>query len=176
MKYSYSAKNELNGQENLLRAYEICLTGKFLMKLFSFGTDENHVDKTQIDRYNEMLEGTTTIITDKADILIEIVKPSINSLLSVRKQETIEDIKNRVKGYPHSKPQQNISPELCDSSQALLKTAYNRLGLMPYEVQIIIEVAQTIAMMDGENKILVQHLAEAIQYRSIDKEILNKLN
>jgi magnesium chelatase family protein len=59
---------------------------------------------------------------------------------------------------------------ISEEGQVLLKNAMDRINLSARAYNRILKVARTIADLDGSSPILTEHLAEAIQYRSLDRE------
>ncbi len=62
---------------------------------------------------------------------------------------------------------------LDEAGASLLKTAMTRLGLSARAYDRILKVSRTIADLEGDAHINAAHVSEAIQYRTLDRELWN---
>ncbi|TZF82075.1 YifB family Mg chelatase-like AAA ATPase [Pedobacter sp. BS3] len=127
-------------------------------------------------------------LLDRIDLHVEVTPVDFNELASDRVAEKSADIRQRVtrareiqdKRFEH-KPdlycnaQMSVKMvrEVCqinEAGQALLKKAMEKLGLSARAYDRILKVARTIADLAGSENIQTEHLAEAIHYRSLDRE------
>ena len=60
---------------------------------------------------------------------------------------------------------------LSEEVKSLLRAAIQNLGLSARSYDRLLKVARTVADLEGADKILVSHVAEAIQYRSLDRKL-----
>ena len=127
-------------------------------------------------------------LLDRIDIHIEVTPVAFDKLSEPRKGEGSKIIKERVLAarelqtnrfqgqngvYCNSQIPSKYLREICaisSSGNALLETAMNRLGLSARAYDRILKVSRTIADLAGSSDIQNEHLAEAIQYRSLDRE------
>ena len=141
--------------------------------------------EAQIHKYLSKLSGP---LMDRIDIHIEVDNVKYEELTDkTSNEEKSEDIKKRVnmaraiqnerlKGenkYCNSQMTVKDCNKYCkldEDSELLLKTAFEKLNLSARAHNRILKVARTIADLAGEENILAEHIAEAIQYRSLDKK------
>jgi magnesium chelatase family protein len=151
----------------------------------------NHPDKEcvcgsgVVQRYLSKVSGP---LLDRIDLHVEVVPVSFDEMTSFRKSDTSTEIRqrvvkarevqhNRFRGqaniYCNAMMPANMVKVVCEINDAgvkLLKTAMERLGLSARAYDRILKVSRTIADLAGTDTIKVEHLAEAIQYRSLDRD------
>jgi magnesium chelatase family protein len=139
-----------------------------------------------VQKYLSKISGP---LLDRIDLHVEVTPVSFNELSgSAQQGESSNQIRERVikareiqakrfeqnKGiYANAQMTSKQLREICVIDQAgqdLLKVAMDRLGLSARAYDRILKVARTIADLDNAPKIETNHLAEAIQFRSLDRE------
>ena len=127
-------------------------------------------------------------LLDRIDIHIEVTPVKFDELSDKRPAEPSEHVRDRVmkarllqearfeknKGiYCNAQMTKQMINQHCEidqAGQALLKRAMERLGLSARAYDRILKVSRTIADLAESEAILPEHLAEAIQYRSLDRD------
>jgi len=127
-------------------------------------------------------------LLDRIDIQVEVVPVPFKDMSKIRPSETSQAVRERVikareiqqkrfaeyEGiYSNSQMTSKMMQKFCtvdEAGSALLKTAIERMGLSARAYDRILKVSRTIADLDAAENILPFHLAEAIQYRSLDKD------
>ncbi len=138
-----------------------------------------------VQKYLNKISGP---LLDRIDLHVEVTPVAFSQLSSIQKQEGSASIRNRVikardiqgtrftdhQGtYCNAQMSSKLLKEICMINQAgqnLLKTAMERLNLSARAYDRILKVSRTIADLAASTDIKVEHLAEAIQYRSLDRE------
>ncbi|WP_202708800.1 YifB family Mg chelatase-like AAA ATPase [Sporosalibacterium faouarense] len=148
-------------------------------------THECTCSQGSIDRYLGKVSGP---LLDRMDIHIEVTPVKYEDLQSKNiKEETSKVIKERVESarkkqidrykgkhiYSNSKLSPKLIKKYCDinkEGQDLLENAFKTLNFSARAYNKILKVARTIADLDNKEFIESHHLAEAIQYRSLDRK------
>ena len=151
----------------------------------------NHPEKEcscppgSVQKYLTKISGP---LLDRIDLHVEVTPVPFASLSSTKNGESSETIRERVikareiqssrfadhRGvYCNAQMNSKLLKEVCmlnTACQNLLRTAMDRLNLSARAYDRILKVSRTIADLAASEVIKPEHLAEAIQYRSLDRE------
>lgn len=146
---------------------------------------KNTSSPLEIERYQNKISGP---LLDRIDLHIEVNPLPFEELSEERNGEKSIEIRKRVTEARQIQTERfkelktihynaQMGPKQLDvfckldaTSIQLLKTAMDRLNLSARAYDRILRVARTIADLANENSIHSQHIAEAIQYRSLDRQ------
>ena len=151
----------------------------------------NHPDKEctckpgMVQQYLNRISGP---LMDRIDLHVEVVPVAYRDLADKHRGEPSAVVRERVikarkiqeeryATYPNIHANAQMTSQLiqqyCDldeSCREMLKNAMNRLGLSARAYDRILKVSRTIADLDDSENIQPGHLAEAINYRSLDRD------
>jgi magnesium chelatase family protein len=138
-----------------------------------------------VKRYLAKVSGP---LMDRIDLHIEVQPVPYDKLADKSEGESSADIRKRVIAarkiqelrfkdiegiHSNSQLSPNLVKKHCqidEASEALLKNAMDKLGLSARSYGRIFKVARTIADLENSTNIQVNHIAEAIQYRTLDRD------
>lgn len=138
-----------------------------------------------VKRYLSKISGP---LMDRIDLHVEVTPVAFKELSSIESTEKSESIRARIISARkrqelrfkdseslHSNAQMSAKMvreacQLDSASRKLIKVAMEKLGLSARAYDRILKVARTIADMEASVDIQQPHIAEAIQYRSLDRE------
>ena len=138
-----------------------------------------------VQKYLNKISGP---LLDRIDLHVEVTPVAFNELSSAKNSDNSTVIRERVikaremqaeryKNNPgiycNAQMSSKMLKEICvidNVGQNLLKAAMEKLNLSARAYDRILKVSRTIADLNGSEKIKPEHLAEAIQYRSLDRE------
>ena len=151
-----------------------------------YGSKEKECTCTddQIKRYMSKISGP---LLDRIDIHLEVSSVKYDKLNGSISAENSENIRKRVNKarkiqqdryreygiYSNSELSPKLIEKYCkldNKSSSLLEASFKNLGLSARAYGRILKVARTIADLDESNNIETNHLAEAIQYRNLDRK------
>lgn len=135
-------------------------------------------------RYRDKISGP---LLDRIDIHIEVEPVDYDKLSSKEPEETSAEIRKRVNRAREIQRKRfegtgitcnaKMTPEmtkrccvLTDDASELLRLSFERLGLSARAYDKILRIARTIADLDESENIEMSHVAQAVQYRSLDRK------
>lgn len=151
----------------------------------------NHPEKEcscppgMVQKYLNKVSGP---LLDRIDLHVEVTPVAFDELSMVQAAEKSEAIRTRVikareiqaerfsirdAVYANAQMSSKMLKEICiidENSKKMLKSAMEKLNLSARAYDRIIKVSRTIADLDNSKNIKTEHLAEAIHYRSLDRE------
>ncbi|MDZ7269630.1 MAG: YifB family Mg chelatase-like AAA ATPase [candidate division KSB1 bacterium] len=154
-----------------------------------YATDASHAcscTPLQVQKYLAKVSGP---LLDRIDIHIEVpaVKfaelageatgensASIRARVEAARQRQLHRFRSRPHLYCNARMESRDIRTFCRvdaRGEALLKTAITKLGLSARAYDRILKVSRTIADLDGSEAILPEYVSEAIQYRSLDRQL-----
>lgn len=149
---------------------------------------ECHCSETQIKKYMGKISGP---LLDRFDIQIEVKPVDYDKIKSNQPAEKSCNIKERVNRARKRQLERyqsysifsnaELTPKLMEqycqldaSSQKLLEISYEKLGLSARAYAKILKVARTIADLEEKENLTSAHIAEAIQYRNLDRKYFER--
>jgi magnesium chelatase family protein len=138
-----------------------------------------------VQKYLNKISGP---LLDRIDLHVEVTPVAFSELSTIKPQENSSSIRERVikareiqaeryKSHPgiycNAQISSKMLKEICminTACQNLLKAAMEKLNLSARAYDRILKVSRTVADLSQSEDIKVEHLAEAIQYRSLDRE------
>jgi len=147
--------------------------------------DQQGATNIQMQRYLGKISGP---LLDRIDLHVEVEKVSFDELSSKSKGESSSMIRKRVMEareiqgrrflgmvnvYSNAQMTTKMARRICridNDGEKMLKKAMNSFGLSARAFDRILKVSRTIADLDRNEQIRSHHIAEAIQYRNLDRE------
>ncbi|MBR6103091.1 MAG: YifB family Mg chelatase-like AAA ATPase [Ruminococcus sp.] len=138
----------------------------------------------QVKSYLSRVSGP---LLDRFDIHVEVAPVEFGDLASSEKEESSAEIRQRVQAARDIQTERfkgtditcnaritsDIIREVCpmtDKAEKLLESVFNRLGLSARAYDRILKVARTCADMDNSRELTDAHIAQAVQFRSLDRK------
>ena len=133
----------------------------------------NKISGPLLDRIDLHVEVTPVAFNELTDSKLSEKSASICERVVAAREKQAGRYKNNPGIYCNAQISSKMLKEICvidTASQNLLKHAMEKLNLSARAYDRILKVSRTIADLAGSEQIRAEHLAEAIQYRSLDRE------
>ena len=138
--------------------------------------------ESAVENYRSRISGP---LLDRIDIIVEVSAVKFDDLRDRQEAEPSKDVRQRVNAARQKQHQRysglgsmcnaRMGPDelrnycaLDEASTDLMRQAFDTFGLTARSYDRILKVARTIADLDGSEEISMEHIAEAIQYRTVN--------
>lgn len=138
----------------------------------------------QVNSYLSRISGP---MLDRFDLHVEVAPVEFSNISSIIKEESSEQIRERVQAARelqqrrfagtkitcNARISSKLLHEVCptsDDARELLKNVFEKMGLSARAYDRILKVSRTIADLDHSELIEKKHIAQAVQYRSLDRK------
>ena len=152
-----------------------------------FGSEQKRCS-CSMDRVRDYRNRISGPLLDRIDIHIEVPAVPYRELKGARRGETSQTVRKRVQTARDLQERRFVGAEIHANSQMrpselrehcevdedgddLLEMVIDRLGMSARAYDRILKVARTVADLEGSEDIEAGHLSEAVQYRSLDREL-----
>ena len=148
---------------------------------FGHASGRCRCSESDVRRYHSRISGP---LLDRIDLIVEVPALEYEELRRKAPAESSAEIKKRVNAARDIQQRRYETGSMCNArmgtselrkycalseeSDALMKAAFEAMGLSARSYDRILRVARTIADMEGADNIGPEHIAEAIQYRTYD--------
>jgi magnesium chelatase family protein len=161
----------------LVAAMNPCMCG-----FFGDSTRECRCTPAMIQRYLGKISGP---LLDRIDIHVEVPAVPYKELRETASAESSADIRIRVddararqqaRGFYNARMPSRLIRKHCalnEAGERTLEMAIRRMGLSARAHDRILKVARTVADLDQSEAVSAKHIAEAVQYRSLDRNYWN---
>ncbi|MBE6729407.1 MAG: ATP-binding protein [Ruminococcaceae bacterium] len=151
---------------------------------FGHPTRECTCTQNAVRKYLNKVSGP---MLDRMDLHIEVPPVNFDALNSQVTEESSEIIRERINGARKIQTERyrgtgiscnaRLTPSLLkkycvmtENASIILQRAFNNLGMSARAYDRILKVARTVADLDGKDIIDIEHIAQAIQFRSLDRK------
>ncbi len=145
-----------------------------------------HCSQNEISKYHRKISGP---LLDRIDIMVEMPAISYDDLEDDTYGDSSQSIKERVLRAHRMQLSRykddgiffnaQLTPTLMEkycklgkAEKELLRAAFEKMDLSARGYHKILKVARTVADLDGSEDITVRHIAEVLQYRSLDRKYM----
>ena len=154
-----------------------------------YATDATNTCSCSVPQIQKYMSRVSGPLLDRIDIHIEVPAVKFSELSSDRKGEPSTRIRERVQAareqqlrrfrkhkhmYANADMESKDIRRYCkvdEQGKQLLKSAINKLGLSARAYDRILKVSRTIADLEGSEDIRPEYISEAIQYRTLDRQL-----